>query len=241
MTTTADPTSNPTTDVFTRSRLGGMLLILGTVQFFILQTIVQSAWTDPAYSWWNNYISDLGAVHCGPVLGNYVCSPLHAGMNTAFIVQGILLIAGVILTADAWSPKANSRVLLIMVGITGLSWIVIGLIPEDVSLTGHSLGALPIFILGNIALIVAGISASTRTRPLIRTTATILGVLGLLGFALTAAAIANPDGIIGIGAAERITVFPLQVWALIAGLSILKNPRAPLSASYARESQTHTA
>lgn len=222
MTTTADPTPKPTTDASTSPRLGGMLLILGTVQFFILHTIVQSAWTDPTYSWWNNYISDLGAVHCGQILGNYVCSPLHAGMNTAFIVQGILLIAGVFLTADAWAPKTNGRAWRAMVGVTGLSWIVIGLIPEDVNLTGHSIGALPIFILGNIALIVAGVSASTRNRPVVRRTALILGVLGLLGFALTALAIANPEGVIGIGAAERITVFPLQVWALITGLNILK-------------------
>ncbi|WDF31983.1 DUF998 domain-containing protein [Arthrobacter agilis] len=240
MTTTTDPTPKPATEILLRPRLGAALLILGTVQFSILHTIVQSAWADPTYSWWNNYISDLGAIHCGPILGNDVCSPLHASMNTAFISQGVLLIAGVLLTSNAWFPKSNTGVWRTMVAVTGLSWIVIGLIPEDVNLTGHSIGALPIFILGNIALIVAGVSASTRTRPLVRRTALILGVLGLLGFALTAIAIANPEGIIGIGVAERMTVFPLQIWVLVTGLNILKRPQAPQPAGRTREVQFFT-
>jgi hypothetical membrane protein len=111
-----------------------------------------------------------------------------------------------------------------MVGIAGISWIVVGLIPEDVNLTGHSIGALPIFIVGNIALIILGLSRSTRNRPTARRSGLVLGVVGLLGFALTVFAIANPTGPIGIGFAERITVFPLQVWALIAGISILRRP-----------------
>ncbi len=207
-----------------RTRLGGALLALGTVQFLVLHVIVQNAWVHPRYSWWTNYISDLGAVRCGPVLGNDVCSPLHAGMNTAFIAQGVLLIVGVALTADAWAAKGNRRVWQGMVGVTGASWIVVGLVPEDVDLAVHSIGALPIFVLGNAALVAAGVSASTRNRPTARATALVLGVVGLLGFALTVFAVANPGGAIGIGFAERVTVFPLQVWALVVGVGLLARP-----------------
>ncbi|WNV87395.1 DUF998 domain-containing protein [Umezawaea sp. Da 62-37] len=186
-------TTHPRPTSTTRwTRLGGALLALGTVQFLVLHVIVQNAWTRPRYSWWTNYISDLGAVHCAPVLGNDVCSPLHAGMNTAFIAQGVLLIAGVVLTADVWSAKGNRRVWQGMVGVAGASWIVVGLVPEDVDLTVHSIGALPIFLLGNAALVAAGASASTRNRPTARATALVLGVVGLLGFTLTAFAAANP-------------------------------------------------
>ncbi len=80
------------------------------------------------------------------------------------------------------------------------------------------------FIVGNIALVVAGRSGSTRGRPIVRRVALVLGILGLLGFILTAIAVANPVGPVGIGMAERITVFPLQAWALIAGMSILRQP-----------------
>ncbi|MCS7482900.1 DUF998 domain-containing protein [Umezawaea endophytica] len=204
-----------------RTRLGGSLFALGTVQFFVVHVVVQNAWNHPRYSWWANYISDLGAVRCAPVLGNDVCSPLHAGMNTAFVLQGVFLLAGVILTADAWATKGNRRIWQGMVGLAGASWITIGLVPEDVNLTVHSVGALPIFILGNIALVVAGSSASTSNRPVARASAMVLGVIGLAGFALTILAVANPGGAIGVGFAERVTVFPLQIWALVAGFGFL--------------------
>jgi hypothetical membrane protein len=222
------PTDTPTTaenrHTTGRVRLGAALLALGTVQFFIMHLIVQSAWVEPSYSWWTNYISDLGAVYCAPVLGNDVCSPLHAGMNAAFIAQGVLLILGTILVSVAWSRTGRKRPWQIMVVLSGISWIIVGLVPEDVNIVGHSVGALPIFIIGNVALIVAGLSGSTRNRPIVRHAALVLGIVGLLGFALTAIAIANPTGLIGIGIAERITVFPLQVWALLAGVSILRRP-----------------
>lgn len=218
-TTSLTPESRRTTG---RTRLGAALLILGTVQFLVMHLVVQSAWEQPHYSWWTNYISDLGAVHCAPVLGNVVCSPLHAGMNAAFIAQGILLALGTILVSTAWAQTGRKLAWQVMVVLSGLSWITVGLIPEDVSITGHSIGALPIFIVGNIALIVAGRSGSTRNRPVVRRSALALGITGLLGFALTAIAIADPTGPMGIGIAERITVFPLQVWAIVAGISIFR-------------------
>jgi len=209
-----------------RNRAGAALLILGTVQFFVMHFIVKAAWTEPRYSWWSNYISDLGAVHCAPVLGNDVCSPLHVGMNAAFALQGILLLLGTALTARAWARSARPGAWQVMVAVTGLSWVVIGAIPEDVNLTGHSIGALPIFVIGNIALIIAGASKSTRSRPATRKAALALGIIGLLGFGLTAIAIADPAGAIGIGIAERVTVFPLQAWAVVAGISILRRPNS---------------
>ncbi|HEX6344617.1 DUF998 domain-containing protein [Umezawaea sp.] len=198
-----------------KARLGGALLVLGTVQFFVAHVVVQSAWDQPRYRWSTNYISDLGAVGCGPVLGNDVCSPLHAVMNTAFVAQGVLLLAGIVLT----SPAGRRHAWRTMVGLTGISWVVVGLVPEDVDLTVHSIGALPVFLLGNAALVVAG--TSTRDRPAVRRAALALGVIGLLGFALTVLATANPGGAIGVGAAERVTVFPLQVWALLFGAAVL--------------------
>ncbi|WP_309104994.1 DUF998 domain-containing protein [Microbacterium sp.] len=204
--------------------IGAILLIAGTLQFFIAHLITQAAWTSPAYSLWNNYISDLGATVCGPVLQNYVCSPLHPIMNAAFILQGVLLLIGIGLLIRSRLVHTRPRAWQIMVAIAGISWILVGLMPENVNLTGHSIGALPIFILGNIALIAAGISRSTRTMPVARRSAVILGIAGLIGFILTAIAVSNPTGPIGIGVAERITVFPLQIWALIAGAAILRSP-----------------
>jgi hypothetical membrane protein len=132
-------------------------------------------------------------------------------MNIAFIIQGVLLLLGTVLSAAAWSRDGRRRPWQAMVGIAGISWIIVGLIPEDVNLTGHSIGALPVFLVGNLALIILGLSRSTQNRPTVRRSGLVLGVVGLLGFALTICAIANPTGPIGIGFAERITVFPLRI------------------------------
>ncbi|MFD7311058.1 DUF998 domain-containing protein [Promicromonospora sp. NPDC059942] len=201
--------------------VGSILLALGTIQFFVAHLVAQAAWTNPAYSWWNNYISDLGATVCGPFSDNYVCSPLHPIMNTAFVLQGMLMLTGITLIARSRILSLRRATWPIMIAVTGISWILVGLIPEDVNLTGHSIGALPIFILGNTALVTAGISDSTRTLPAIRGTALALGVLGLVGFGLTVVAVTNPTGPIGIGIAERITVFPAQVWAFTLGIGVL--------------------
>ena len=202
-----------------RTRVGAVLLVVGTVQFLVAHLVVQHAWPAP-YSWTRNYLSDLGAVTCGGQPGDIVCSPLHAVMNSAFVLQGVLLIAGTVLTAGAWTASAGRRVWQGLIVASGLSWIVVGLVPEDVAGPVHAAGALPGFVVSNVALLVAGASASTRGRRACRRAATVLGVAGVSGLALLAAA-RGPDSAIGVGAAERLVVFPLQVWAVVVGVALL--------------------
>ena len=198
-----------------RIRIGAVLLVLGTVQFFVAHVVVASAWPTP-YSWSENYISDLGAVTCGTV-----CSPLHAVMNSAFLLQGVLLIGGTLLTAAAWTPSTGRRVWQGLVVASGVSWVVVGLAPEDVARTAHATGALPGFVVSNVALLVAGFSTSTRVHRSCQRAAAVLGVVGVAGFVLLAIASGRPDGVVGIGAAERLVVFPLQIWALVVGIALL--------------------
>lgn len=203
-----------------RIRVGAVLLVLGTVQFLAAHLIAQGAWPGP-YSWSANYISDLGAVTCVRGAADAVCSPLHAVMNAGFVLQGVLLIAGTVLTAGAWTAGPGRRVWQGLVVASGVSWIVVGLVPEDVNGAVHAAGALPGFLVSNAALLVAGASTSTRRLPSVRRAATVLGVVGVVGFALLAVATTWPDGPVAVGAAERAVVFPLQVWALVAGVALL--------------------
>jgi hypothetical protein len=53
-----------------------------------------------------------------------------------------------------------------------------------------------------------------------RRAATVLGVAGVSGLALLVVA-RGPDNAIGVGAAERLVVFPLQVWAVVVGVALL--------------------
>src|SRR4029450_761647 len=92
-------------DVARIIRHGAIVWILA-IQFFIAQIFVQSAWTTP-FSLTANFISDLGNTTCGPYpagSGNYVCSPWHAGMNTSFIVFGVIILLGAGLTWRAFPP-----------------------------------------------------------------------------------------------------------------------------------------
>ena len=209
-----------------RIRVGAVLLALGTVQFFAAHVIAQRAWPTP-YSWTTNYISDLGAVTCAPGSSDAVCSPLHAVMNTAFLLQGALLIGGTVLTAEAWTASTGRRVWQGLVVAAGVSWMVVGLVPEDVDRAVHAAGALPGFVVSNVALLVAGASASTQLHRSSRRAATVLGIVGVAGFALLAVATTWPDGPVGVGAAERAVVFPLQIWALVTGVALLVAGRRP--------------
>ena len=92
------------------TRLGALAWIVGAVQFFVCHLIVQSAWPTP-YSWSLNNVSDLGNVYCEPWgdNGRYVCSPLHDLMNVSFVVDGLLIITGVVLIGSLWSRALTSR------------------------------------------------------------------------------------------------------------------------------------
>jgi hypothetical membrane protein len=89
-------------------------LVLGALVFAISETVVAGAWRTPGYSYSGNYISDLGNPQCGPYDGRVVCSPLHTLMNSAFIVQGVLLGAAAWLVGRALAGR--SRGVLLGVG-----------------------------------------------------------------------------------------------------------------------------
>lgn len=214
-----------------RIRVGAALLVLGTVQFAVAHAVAQSAWPTP-YSWTDDYISDLGAVTCGSA-ADAVCSPLHAVANVAFVLQGVLLISGTVLTGAAWTASRGRRVWRGLLVASGVSWIVVGLVPADVDGTVHAAAALPGFVVSNVALLVAGASTSTRHRPVCRRAATGLGVVGVVGLVVLGLASGWPGTPVGIGAAERLVVFPHQIWALTAGVALL----LPGSAARARASR----
>ncbi len=107
-------------------KVGAVAWITGTVQFCIAELVAQSAWRTP-YSWAANAISDLGAVHCQSTgtanpPPRYVCSPLHALLNTSAITLGLLLASGAVLTSPAWGPGVASRTGRAFLAAAGPAW-----------------------------------------------------------------------------------------------------------------------
>ncbi|BCT75037.1 hypothetical protein SCMU_08790 [Sinomonas cyclohexanicum] len=91
---------------------------VSVVQFFVAEAATIAAWRGPApYSRRLNFISDLGQLSCGIHGTREVCSPLHALMNTSFVLQGLgmviaaLLITSAVLRVAAHEPavRADAR------------------------------------------------------------------------------------------------------------------------------------
>jgi len=204
------------------SRLGAWALVLSVVQFYAFHLIVQSAWPEP-YSRADNNISDLGAVGCGQWDGDgrYVCSPLHAWMNASFVLQGALLAAGLVL-ARALRGRLLTKESLAFVSLAALGFILAGFAPADANEGLHVLAAFAVFFCGNVGLIFAENPAQADGPRTIRTFPRTLGTIGLVATALFMGEVWL---VFGMGGMERLAVFPLQVWALLMGISILRRDK----------------
>jgi hypothetical membrane protein len=204
------------------ARLGALGWIVGTVQFFVCHLVVQSAWPTP-YSWSLNNVSDLGNVYCQPWGDNararYVCSPLHDLMNVSFIVEGLLIAAGVLLIGSLWSRALSSRAARAMLVIAGLAIVVAGLAPADIDENVHVvLGALPITFLGNIGLILAGLAPGPGQRGKARLLGPVIGGIGLVATLLFFSG--HYLGL-GMGGMERCAGFNVIAWTALMGCYLL--------------------
>ncbi|MFD0596796.1 DUF998 domain-containing protein [Catellatospora coxensis] len=127
-----------------RQRLGAACWML-TVAYFLVQPVVAAAW-DPAYSFTDNTISDLGNAICTTSdeswrPGVFLCSPRHVLMNMTFVLVGLCTTVGA-LTTRAWWPRhrlAGSG--LALIAVSGVGAVLVGLAPGDVNMPLHLVGA----------------------------------------------------------------------------------------------------
>src|SRR5262245_42821302 len=166
--------------------VGAIAWIL-TLQFFLVQAIVQSAWTTP-FSLAHNMISDLARETCGPLYRapgiEVACSPWHALMNASIALNGILIPLGLLLTWQRWPRTRLLRAALAMIVLTGPGHFLVGLWPSDTGPTMHLIGAGSILALGNPGMVLAGIASwrSTRRRAAMSLALGIAGIAGTLLF-----------------------------------------------------------
>jgi hypothetical membrane protein len=194
--------------------LGASSWLLATPLFVAANVVTGLAWRHPPFSWGTNNISDLGNVTCGmwdTTRPREVCSPWHLAMNSAMIATGVLLALGVLLTWSALGPGAATRTAqqLTLAGAGG--YILAGAYPADVNENTHLLGALLIFVLANVGMLVASLA---RQSPVLGSMRDISLALGLTGLAGTALFLAQVDLGFGVGGMERIAVFPLLIWTV---------------------------
>jgi hypothetical membrane protein len=205
------------------SRCGAVAWIVGAAQFFLAHLIVQSAWKNPSYSWSRNNVSDLGNIHCGPWGDNarQVCSPLHNLMNGAIVIEGAMLVVGLIAVSSLWRGTITSRIARTFLVVAGLAIILVGLVPADRDENLHVLGALLITFFGNVGLILTGLVARREGVKTPRILAISIGVIGALATGLFFSG--NYLGL-GMGGMERFAVFGMQIWSFITGFYLLVRP-----------------
>jgi len=205
---------------------GALLWLVGVLQFVGAMTVAQFAWSNPSYSLTQNYISDLGAIHCATFGGRYVCSPYHELFNISIILFGILLILGVLLLPTAFPTRTSRKVGLGLLVIAALGAIGVGFSPEDYNLTVHSISALLAFVGGALALIVLGFAMFRDTRwDGFRAYSVISGLVSLVALGLFVGNAYNWGGIWsywGAGGIERLIVAPVLLWAAVCAIHLLR-------------------
>ncbi len=229
MSDAATPSSHLPVRTDSTIRLGAALWILGIVEFVLGMGVTQYGWdllrtgSTPVYSLRFNYISDLGAVHCGLFGGAMVCSPWHNVFNASIILLGVLLILGTLAIARS-IPAGPARGLgVLLMVIAGIGAIGVGLFPEDVNGPAHAVSALLAFALGNLGAITIGYGYYARDRGSGWLAYSVLsGAVGLVALALYVARLYGP---LGVGGMERLVIAPLFLWAVLEGIRVLRLPK----------------
>ena len=204
-------------------RKAGAFVWICAAQFFVMQAVVQLAWTTP-FSLTRNYISDLGNTACGQYpagSGRWVCSPWHAAMNASFALQGLIIAAGALLLRRVFPGGTARAAGIVLLVLGGIGNVLVGLYPENVDILRHSIGAAGILILGNLGLIPLGAAlARDPRRTGLARAAVACGVAGLAAMALF---MTGYFAGLGVGGMERVAAYVLPAWLVAAGVSFARD------------------
>jgi hypothetical membrane protein len=174
-------------DGVTSNRLRwGALAWLLTLQFFVVETVAQLRMKVP-YSRVDDVISTLGSTG----------SPAHRLMNASFVVQGALIVAGVVLLRPALHGAA-ARVASVLLTLAGAGVLLVGVFPQDGNLTLHRTGALLYLLGGGLGLVALAYSVRRRSEAF----GTTLALLGIVGTAMTVFFLAGVTEYLGPGGTE---------------------------------------
>ena len=190
------------------SQVGAWAWIL-TLQFYVVETVAGLHWR--GYNFITDRISDLGAAR----------SPMHGVVNASMVLQGFLIAGGAALMRAAF-PAGRLRTLgLVLVAVNGAGVLLVGLVPEDTNRLVHDIGAMALFLSGNLAMIVLGsalLHDGSRLR-ILGAAGVALGCIG--GIAAVLFAVRSISGH-AIGLFEHIAVDPMPIWLLMSGLFYLR-------------------
>ena len=116
----------------------------------------------------------------------------------------------------------GNRLFSSLVGLFGLGALIAGVIPENVDLTTHGLGALVSFVAVAIAAVTI-YRVRLEAPPYFRYLSMLFGVISLAGLAimLSVSFATLESSVIGHGGDERIIVYPLLAWEIVLGVYLI--------------------
>ena len=195
-----------------RFPLIGPAFWIASIQYFIAMFVAAVSWPTH-YSVLQNTISDLGNTSCGLYSGRYVCSPDYIWMNASFVVLGLTMFIGSALIYHEFRKTMGSTIGFSFMGLAGIGTLLVGLYPENTVGNIHVIGAALPFVLGNIALIVLGLSLDISR--FLRSYTTLSGVISLIALVLF---ITNHYIGLGPGGMERLTANLQTIWLIVFGV-----------------------
>jgi hypothetical membrane protein len=204
----------------------GSVLWTLCLPYVIAEAIAISGWPG-SYSLRENYISDLGAAHCGASAGgpvgaqSVICSPLHLLMNASFLLQGLLIVFGALLVRPSFPKRGLWAAAMRLIGVAGVGVFVVGLAPEDVAPKLHFVGAVANLVCCNAGMAAMGIAMLHWKEPAyaMGLIALAAGMTGLFGFAFLAVGVYLG---LGVGGMERVVAYPFPLWLASVGILLLR-------------------
>ena len=187
-----------------RYRWGGVAWAL-TLQFFVVEAIAAARFGGYSYS--VDVISDLGTAS----------SAARVLMNASFVLQGLLIAAGVVLLGPGLSGGSGrlARGLLV---ISGAGVLLVGFFPSDGNATVHQIAAAAHFLGGGIGLIALAYSVRRRSEAL-GTGLAALGLIGVIGTIFFASAVFLG---LGEGGMERVAGYVVPIGLTVAGIALAR-------------------
>jgi hypothetical protein len=187
------------------------------------ELITAAAWQEPHYSPFYNWVSHLGLTGPSQVaFGQVGNSPLGAVMDIGWVLYGILLIVGTLLTFDL---RGGPRpiVLTVLAVLAGVGVSCVGSFQGSNAnvanglIVFHTCGAQGVMLAGNLMAIAVGANATRvglgRGR---RIASIVLGVFGLIAFAVFMADVFT-GWAWNIGLFERAVIYPIMIGHVVLG------------------------
>ncbi len=202
MTAIAGTPARPRVDARAATPTAGFLLFVLGAQFMTAMMLAASI--APAYEYSAAAISDLGVIPQTALL-----------FNASLVAVGLLNLAG----GYPFFRSHRNSLLLGVFSVASVGALLAGIVPLDRGEI-HSLSALVAFVFFNLEAVGTGFVVHGPMR-------TISIIAGGVGLAFTVLMIigdaGNPAvfGAIGHGGAERMIVYPVMIWLIVFGGSLM--------------------